>query len=810
MKKRILALLLVVLMVISLTACGDKTEKVNNNNANNAASKQGVYKVSTLKTDLALEGVTDYNINQTKVIDDTIYMVVNAYLNNGYMLLYVTTDLEGNVQNKYTLLERIWDNSDGVAVPLAEEKVALAVAAGDVSVLTSEVATEETAEEEFIEEYNDIYSYNILDDGRLAYIEIYEKYNNKTHESSSTTYLVICDELGQQSLKTNLTESVPEDGHFWGNLIVPSAEGTFFVMSYDLIMEVDMSGNVVGQIQPSDVTADIYQVLFYKDGYPVVTVWNQDWTKQSFCSIDIRKGEIVEELDFPDNLTNYNICEGGNSGFDLILTNQTGVYGYNVGDTEVTLVMDYVNSDLATYSVRNVTFVDSERFIGTYNDLVEYNSHVAVFTHVPPENVPDRDTLILATYGTDTNRTQAVISFNQSSEKYRITVKDYSQYSTNEDWYAGITQLNNDIISGKVPDIISCSEQLPIVNYVNKGLLIDFYELMEADESINRSDYCENVFKAYEVGGKLYELPTSFYVWTIYGKQSIFGDRTSLTWDELDTYLAQYEGSSAFSEMTKADVLSNSLRFSYTQLVDEETGECHFNSDEFRAILEFANTYPETINWEELSMDEEYWSLYETQYIENRTLLSQSSIYTIYDAWMNGYYNFAEPITPVGYPNEYGIGSAVKAIDSYAISAKSPYQDGAWEFVKNFISPENQLKDERYDYWGLPILKEALEDSAKYIMEKPYYIDQDGNKIEQDYTIWIKNEEVVIEPADEQEKQRWIDFVLSVENKASDDYQDALEIISEEAAAYFSGQKTVEAVMEIIQSRMNIFISESR
>lgn len=810
MKKRILALLLAVLMVISLTACGDKTEKVNNNNANNSASKQGVYKVSTLKTDLALEGVTDYNINQTKVIDDTIYMVVNAYLNNGYMLLYVTTDLEGNVQNKYTLLERIWDNSDGVAVPLAEEKVALAVAAGDVSVLTSEVATEETAEEEFIEEYNDIYSYNILDDGRLAYIEIYEKYNNKTLESSSTTYLVICDELGQQSLKTNLTESVPEDGYFWGNLIVPSAEGTFFVMGYDLILEVDMSGNVVGQIQPSDVTADIYQVLFYKDGYPVVTVWNQDWTKQSFCSIDIRKGEIVEELDFPDNLTNYNICEGGNSGFDLILTNQTGVYGYNVGDTEVTLVMDYVNSDLATYSVRNVTFVDSERFIGTYNDLVEYNSHVAVFTHVPPENVPDRDTLILATYGTDTNRTQAVISFNQSSEKYRITVKDYSQYSTNEDWYAGITQLNNDIISGKVPDIISCSEQLPIVNYVNKGLLIDFYELMEADESINRSDYCENVFKAYEVGGKLYELPTSFYVWTIYGKQSIFGDRTSLTWDELDTYLAQYEGSSAFSEMTKADVLSNSLRFSYTQLVDEETGECHFNSDEFRAILEFANTYPETINWEELSMDEEYWSLYETQYIENRTLLSQSSIYTIYEAWLNGYYNFAEPTTPVGYPNEYGIGSAVKAIDSYAISAKSPYQDGAWEFVKNFISPENQLKDERYDYWGLPILKEALEDSAKYIMEKPYYIDQDGNKIEQDYTIWIKNEEVVIEPADEQEKQRWIDFVLSVENKASDDYQDALEIISEEAAAYFSGQKTVEAVMEIIQSRMNIFISESR
>ncbi len=812
MKKRILALLLAVLMVISLTACGDKGSNVNGggttNNANKEASKQGVYKVSTLKTDLGIEGVTDYNINQTKVIDENVYMVINAYMNNGYVLLYVTTDMDGNVLTKHTLLERIWDNSGGIAVPL--EKLDLSIAAGAVSTITTEIATEDAVSEESIEEYNDIYTYSILDDGKLAYVETYEMYNNKTHESSSTSYFVICDKGGQELLRTNLTEHVPEDGYFWANMIVPSAEGTFFLMSYELIMEVDMNGNVVGQIEPSNVTADMYQILFYKDGYPVVGVWNSDWTKRNFCSVDIRKGEVVEELTLPDNFGNYNVSDGGNSGFEMILTNQTGVYGFNLGDEEYTLIMDYINSDLATYSVRNVTFIDSERFIGTYNDIVNYDNHVAVFSHVPPEEVPDRETLILAIYGTDTNRTQAVIDFNQNNEKYRITVKDYSQYSNDEDWYAGITKLNNEIISGKIPDIISCSEQLPIANYVNKGVLVDFYELMEADADINLEDYCENVFKAYEVGGKLYELPTSFYIWTVYGKQSIFDDKTSLTWDEMDAYLAQYEGSTAFSQMTKNDTLQNALRFSYSQLVDEETGECHFNSDMFKSILEFANTYPETINWEELSMDQDYWSLYETQYIENRTLLSQSAIYTVYEAWLNGYYNFAEPTTPVGYPNDNGIGSAVAAINSYAISAKSPYQDGAWEFVKSFISPEKQLKEERYDYWGLPILKEALEDSAKYIMERPYYIDQDGNKIEQDYTIWVKNEEMVIEPADEQEKQRWIDFILSVETKASADYQDALEIISEEAAAYFSGQKTVEAVMEIIQSRMNIFISENR
>ena len=62
----------------------------------------------------------------------------------------------------------------------------------------------------------------------------------------------------------------------------------------------------------------------------------------------------------------------------------------------------------------------------------------------------------------------------------------------------------------------------------------------------------------------------------------------------------------------------------------------------------------------------------------------------------------------------------------------------------------------------------------------------------------------------EEEAKKWIDFVLSVDVKGSYDHDDELAIINEEAAAYFSGQKTVEAVMEVIQSRMSIFISESR
>jgi hypothetical protein len=45
-------------------------------------------------------------------------------------------------------------------------------------------------------------------------------------------------------------------------------------------------------------------------------------------------------------------------------------------------------------------------------------------------------------------------------------------------------------------------------------------------------------------------------------------------------------------------------------------------------------------------------------------------------------------------------------------------------------------------------------------------------------------------------------------NQSTDD--NITDIISEEAQAYFDGQKTAEAVAEIIQSRVAIYVSENQ
>ena len=105
-----------------------------------------------------------------------------------------------------------------------------------------------------------------------------------------------------------------------------------------------------------------------------------------------------------------------------------------------------------------------------------------------------------------------VIEFNKSSNQYRITVKDYSTYNTNEDWTAGQTRLNSDITSGQMPDIMLLNNMSSYGNYVSKGLLADIGELLKADEELGKLEYLQNVWDAYSVNGKLYAVISSFGV----------------------------------------------------------------------------------------------------------------------------------------------------------------------------------------------------------------------------------------------------------------------------------------------------------
>ena len=68
---------------------------------------------------------------------------------------------------------------------------------------------------------------------------------------------------------------------------------------------------------------------------------------------------------------------------------------------------------------------------------------------------------------------------------------------------------------------------------------------------------------------------------------------------------------------------------------------------------------------------------------------------------------------------------------------------------------------------------------------------------------------MIIPQMTEEEIQELEDFLFSL-NQPSVYNEDLLNIIKEEAAAYYTGQKSAEEVSKVIQSRAKIYVNENR
>ena len=94
-------------------------------------------------------------------------------------------------------------------------------------------------------------------------------------------------------------------------------------------------------------------------------------------------------------------------------------------------------------------------------------------------------------------------------------------------------------------------------------------------------------------------------------------------------------------------------------------------------------------------------------------------------------------------------------------------------------------------------------------MQKPFYLDEEGNKVEYDNTYFLNGVEITMEPLTKEDCDRVIGYLKGA-NRTSFYNGEILKIMEEETAAYFNGQKSAKEVADIIQSRVQIYVNESR
>lgn len=627
-----------------------------------------------------------------------------------------------------------------------------------------------------------------------------------------------------------------EDG-MSGNLssFAVDAAGNLYVSDYNNIYVLDAEGNVQFKLDGSQYNGSLYRL----NAQQVGVMWYNytddvnaaDENGQYFVTIDLETKDWGEKVKLPSNV--WSIFPGDDA-YDFYYTYNNNIYGYTSKTDTRDKLVDWMACDVDTNNMSGYAMLSDSRVAALMQDWsTDPTTYQLIVLHrVDASEIKEKKVLTLACMYLDWNLRSMIVEYNKTNDEYRINVVDYGEYATDDDYNAGVTKLTTEIISGSVPDIFLTSN-LPIDKYAAKGVIADLNTFMDGGNGMSRDYFVPQILNALEKDGKLYELPTSFSVTTAYALSSIASQYD--TWNVAavqDAMTQLQEGATVFSDgWTKNTALSNCLSRNLSAFVDWTTGKCEFDSEAFQQLLAFCNSFPaETSDGDgaiayatstDLAVEDAMWESDATRITNGKQLMSTIEMYS-FDSYIWNVYAIRDKITFTGYPTEDGSGSSFGLQMPMAISSVTKYPDAAWDFVCSIIQKMNTIDENNY-YYGFPISQAAFDAEMTDIMTEQYQLDENGEQVDWDgdgepdkavrgsYET-MENGETVYKDVYAL-TQEDIDQILGVINSTSSVYdydQEILDIITDEVAAYFAGDKDVQTTANMIQSRVNLYVQEQR
>ncbi len=559
------------------------------------------------------------------------------------------------------------------------------------------------------------------------------------------------------------------------------------------------------------ITTDAYPNGFLKlpDGRLALSAWGDVGLELNV--IDLESGSLGEKLELPKNA--YNILTGGGE-YDFYYQNGTFLYGFNMGDTEGTQILNWINMDVNPDSLNGIQMREDGTILALSSDWSgeEVRIELVTLNLVPLSSLPKKETLTLAVQYLDYQLQRKIIDFNRRSDSTRIEVVDYAQYNTEEDYSAGLTKLTTEIMAGNIPDLLVLN-QLPYDQLASKGLLEDLYPYLDADKELKREDFFPTVLAALEVNGGLYQVASSFQINTLIGASSVVGDKPGWTYEQFNAALASMpEGCTPLDQYTtRDDILQRLVTLEMDRLVDWQSGQCSFDGEDYVNILNFSNRFQAEFDWDSYEWSEDEST--ENRIAAGRQMLMTGSIYSLDDVLYNDLY-FGGEATYIGYPVSEGTGSMMMIASGIGMSAKCAHKDEAWGFLRSLMTEEYQK-----NVSGLPInvnafnaqLEKAMTPEYVKDAEGNFVLDEDGNRVQVSRGgIGMSDGTVKEFYAMSQEQADKLLEVINTTTRVMNQNSNLLEIITAEAQAFFAGQKSAEEVARLTQSKVNIYVNEHR
>lgn len=153
-----------------------------------------------------------------------------------------------------------------------------------------------------------------------------------------------------------------------------------------------------------------------------------------------------------------------------------------------------------------------------------------------------------------------------------------------------------------------------------------------------------------------------------------------------------------FDKMYRERMLEYCLAYNMDSFVDWETGNCHFDTDEFKRLLQFVARFPDMKDVEDDVADEENQPS-AVERIRNGEVLLCNTVIDQLDEIQYYVEMFDGPVTCIGYPNTDGRSESILVpFGTYAITSKSNVKEGAWVFLESYLTRANPLSHPGFPY----------------------------------------------------------------------------------------------------------------
>ena len=628
-------------------------------------------------------------------------------------------------------------------------------------------------------------------------------------------YVTKYDASGNEVFKQDMTDAFKEASQdSWPQGMTLDGEGNIYVNFSESICLFDATGAPKGSISLNNSYIGSNCMVQGSDG-KVYAAYNDYSTGNGDCvlaEMNFQSREIEKTYANVPGSYVSNLVAANEKHF--LLNDGSSVYDYDAAAESGEKLFQWIDCDINGNNVNGFGMSEDGTVYAVIYNWGENgsNTELVKLTKTKASEVKQKEQVVIGTLWNDSELQAAAVAFNKKSDTYHVTIKTYvDENSSSENSYEdALTRLNNDITSGaNCPDILSLS-QLNQEQMQAKGVFEDLMPYLEKSSVLSKDSFVDGILEQFTTDGKLIAIPKTFNLTTLVGKTSIVGDTMGWSLTDMINCAKEHPDSQLFGAMTKESAMYYCMMFNQDHFIDWENGKCNFDNEEFKTLLEFVKQFPKA---EDIDWDAYYSGSQVEQFQSEAVLLDDVYISEVNDVQMYPAM-FDADVTYIGFPTMDGsVGCSMNSSTRYGITSKSQHKDGAWAFIENYLTDDS---NDMYS-WGFSTMKDPFEKTLAEATKEDYVLDENGEPMLDEEgnpiiggtsSMSMNGWEYTFHTATEEEVKQVRELVAAAHPAAATS-DEVLSIIQEEAEPFFQDQKSLDEVVNIIQSRLNIYVSEN-